>query len=78
MCNVRTLSGVIRRRVLKSSAWFIGGSLRIEPFEGRRPRLRRTRPVWQTAAMGYEYDFEALDRARERGTGQIRFEEKVF
>ncbi len=28
----------------RSEALFHAGSLRIEPFEGRRPRLRRTRP----------------------------------
>jgi hypothetical protein len=45
--NARTLSGVTRRtgagerRRIRTA-----GSLRIETFEGSRPRLRRTRQVW--------------------------------
>jgi hypothetical protein len=49
--NVRTLSGVIRRSMFRNSRQFVAGSLRIEPFEGRRPRLRRTRST--LAIRGY-------------------------
>src|SRR5689334_2388526 len=44
-----------------------GGSVRIGPFEGSRARLRRMRPVWQTAAMEFQYDFEASDGACKTG-----------
>jgi hypothetical protein len=45
----------------------IAGSLRIEPFEGRRVRLRWTRPVWQRVAMEFESVFQASDGACKTG-----------
>ncbi len=45
--NAMTLSGVTRRVTIGAAAGILSaGSLRIETFEGRRPRLRRTRDAY--------------------------------
>src|SRR3954451_14376143 len=78
MCNVSTQSGVIRRERPEERWEQNAGSVRIEPFEGGRAGLRRRRPVWQSAAMGFEYDFDSVEKAREHCIVQIRSARKEF
>src|SRR5713226_3699948 len=48
-----TLSGVTRRVIVRSGGILTVGSPRVETFEGRRPRVRRTRQAMKAGAVEF-------------------------